>query len=64
VKAISPSDEAFFSIRSRDVLARIANADAGWESMVSQKTVEVIKSKNLFGAPGTEAAHAFEASAV
>jgi hypothetical protein len=55
VKAISPSDEELLSIQSRDVLARIANADVSWESMVSQRAVEIIKSKHLFGAAGIEA---------
>ena len=49
VKPIWPSDEALLSIHSRDVLARIANADVSWESMVSPKVVEIIKSKHLFG---------------
>jgi hypothetical protein len=62
VKAISPSDEAFLSIQSQDVLARIANADVSWESMVSQRAVEIIKSKHLFGAEEIKASHNAEVS--
>ena len=64
VKPIYPSDEALLSTQSRDVLAKISNADVAWESMVSQMAVEIIKSKHLFGAAGSEASHATEASAV
>jgi hypothetical protein len=64
VKAIAPSDEALLSIQSRDVLARIANADVSWESMVSKKAVEIIKYKHLFGAAGMEDSQVVEASLV
>jgi len=62
VKAISPSDEKLLSIQSQDVLERIASADDSWESMVSERAVEIIKSKQLFGAAGIEAGHSAEVS--
>lgn len=40
---------AWLPIYSGDVLSRIQNADASWESMVPSPIVDVIKTKRLFG---------------
>jgi hypothetical protein len=43
------SNPAVMDIFSRDVLARIQRGEGGWETMVPQKAVDVIKERGLFG---------------
>ncbi|MFO0676858.1 MAG: hypothetical protein U0169_10005 [Polyangiaceae bacterium] len=42
-------DEECLSIKSRDVLARIAAGDSTWETMVPRGVAELIKGRHLFG---------------
>ncbi|HEY4988244.1 MAG TPA: TonB-dependent receptor, partial [Opitutaceae bacterium] len=42
-------DTEILSIFSRDVLRRIKENDATWETMVPKPVVEAIKRRNLFG---------------
>jgi hypothetical protein len=48
LEEIRPKDEAYLSIRTPDVLARIAKDDPSWEAMVPPSVAEIIKEKRLF----------------
>lgn len=49
IEQLTNYDETCQSVFSRDVLAKIAEGDATWESMVPAQVAEVIKSRNYFG---------------
>ncbi len=42
-------NEAYLSIQTPDVLARIEKGDPSWESMVPPRVAEIIQAKKLFG---------------
>ena len=48
LEEISASDESYLSIRTPDVLARIAADDPSWEGMVPPAVAEIIRAKGLF----------------
>ena len=48
VVPIRATDEAYLSIRTPDVLARIENDDPSWEPMVPPKVADIIKAERLF----------------
>lgn len=50
VEPIMPSDEAYLSIQTPDVLARIQRGDPTWKTMVPPVVADLIVSKKLFGA--------------
>jgi len=49
IEPIRHYDEAYLSIRTPDVLARIEVGDASWEAMVPAVVAETIRTKRLFG---------------
>ena len=49
IKAIEEFDESVLHIFSRDVLRRIKDGDAEWESMVPAEIAAVIKAHRFFG---------------
>ena len=49
IKQLDNFDESVLHIFSRDVLKRIANNDASWESMVPREIAELIKERRYFG---------------
>jgi hypothetical protein len=49
IKQLDNFDETVLHIFSRDVLRRIKDDDASWESMVPPEIAEVIKRRRLFG---------------
>jgi hypothetical protein len=49
IEPIRHYDEAYLSIRTPDVLARIEGGDESWESMVPAVVADTIKAKRLFG---------------
>jgi hypothetical protein len=49
VEPIHTYNEAYLSIRTSDVLARIQRGDPSWEAMVPPTVAEIIKTKKLFG---------------
>jgi len=49
IKPIEGYDASLLPIFSRDVLKRIKNGDASWETMVPPEIAAIIKSKRLFG---------------
>ena len=48
LEEIRPSDESYLSIRTPDVLSRIAADDPSWEAMVPPAVAEIIRAKRLF----------------
>jgi hypothetical protein len=48
-------NEAYLSIRTPDVLARIEAGDASWEAMVPPSVAEMIKTRRLLGHQGARA---------
>jgi hypothetical protein len=42
-------NEAYLSIRTSDVLARIEKGDPSWERLVPPAVADIIKAKKLFG---------------
>ena len=42
-------NEAYLSIRTPDVLARIEKGDPSWERLVPPAVADIIKAKKLFG---------------
>jgi hypothetical protein len=62
IKQLDNFDEAVLHIFSRDVLKRIKNNDASWETMVPPEIAHVIKDRHYFGytepEDAAEAAHA------
>ena len=48
LEEIRPKDEAYLSIRTPDVLSRIAADDGSWEPMVPPAVAEIIRAKRLF----------------
>ena len=42
-------DEAYLSIRTPDVLARIEKGDPSWERLVPPAVADIIKARKLFG---------------
>ncbi len=49
IKQLDNFDESVLHIFSRDVLKRIANNDASWETMVPREIAELIKQRRYFG---------------
>jgi hypothetical protein len=49
IEPIRRYDEAYLSIRTPDVLARIEAGDESWEAMVPVVVADTIKAKRLFG---------------
>jgi len=49
IQGISNYNEKLLPIRSREVLKQIQSGDSGWEDLVPQQIVEVIKRNGLFG---------------
>ena len=49
IKAIRNFDETVLHIFSREVLQRIKDGDAVWETMVPQEIAAIIKARQLFG---------------
>ena len=49
IQAIRNFDESILHIFSRDVLQRIKDRDASWETMVPQEITAIIKANRLFG---------------
>ncbi len=49
VEPIRAYTEAYLSIRTADVLARIQRSDPSWEAMVPAAGARIIKAKKLFG---------------
>ena len=49
LEAIRGYDEAYLSIRTPDVLARIEKGDPSWQRLVPPAVADVIKAKKLFG---------------
>jgi hypothetical protein len=54
IKQLDNFDESVLHIFSRDVLRRIKNNDASWESMVPAEIAKVIKDRHYFGYHETE----------
>jgi hypothetical protein len=52
VAPIGCSNEAWLSIQTEDVIARIERNDPTWQEMVPAKVAAIIQSKKLFGAKG------------
>lgn len=52
IQAIRSFDESLLHIFSRDVLQRIQDGDAAWESMVPEEIAAVIKTHRFFGYRG------------
>jgi hypothetical protein len=49
IEQLNNYNPEYLSIFSRDVLKKIQNRDATWESMVPAPVAEIIKKRNLFG---------------
>ena len=49
IEPIRHYDEAYLSIRTPDVLARIEAGDESWEAMVPAVVADTIKAERLFG---------------
>ena len=49
IKQVDNFDDTLLDIFSRDVLRRISEDDASWESMVPPEIAEVIKTRRFFG---------------
>lgn len=49
IEQLSNFNESCLPIFSRDVLEKIRNQDATWETMVPHEAVDIIKSRNYFG---------------
>jgi len=49
LEAIHGYNEAYLSIRTPDVLARIEKGDPSWERLVPPAVADIIKAKKLFG---------------
>ena len=49
LEAIRGYDEAYLSIRTPDVLARIEKGDPSWQRLVPPAVADIIKAKKLFG---------------
>ncbi len=49
IEQLSNFDDRCLSIFSRDVLKRIAEGDASWETMVSPQVADMIKQRGFFG---------------
>ena len=61
IKQLDNFDESVLHIFSRDVLRRIKDNDASWETMVPPEIAQVIKDRHFFGyreAEGSEVVHA------
>ncbi|HXP87875.1 MAG TPA: hypothetical protein VN841_24305 [Bryobacteraceae bacterium] len=54
IKQLDNFDESLLHIFSRDVLKRIKDEDAAWESMVPPEIAEAIKRRRFFGYRGAE----------
>jgi hypothetical protein len=49
IKQLDNFDESVLHIFSRDVLRRIKDNDASWETMVPPEIAQVIKDRHFFG---------------
>jgi len=49
IEQLSNFNTDYLSVFSRDVLEKIREGDASWETMVSPKIAEIIKSRHFFG---------------
>lgn len=49
IEQLNNFDESCLPIFSRDVLQKIRNRDASWETMVPHEVVDIIKSRSYFG---------------
>ena len=58
IETLRSHDPAYLSIDADDVLAQIQRGDPGWESMVPEAAVEIIKTRRLFGYRSAAAAPA------
>ena len=52
IQSIRDYNDAFLSMFSRDVLAKIRSGDAAWEIMVPPQVAHIIKERKLFGYQG------------
>ena len=52
IEPIRAYNEAYLSIRTTDVLARIQRGDSSWEAMVPPPVAAIIKTQKLFGLQG------------
>ena len=49
IESLRDIDQSCLPIFSRDVLAKIKNADGSWETMVPTQVAQIIKDRKLFG---------------